>query len=299
MTAMDEVPLPFASRSGHVRSQTTFVAAAILAAHCASKRGEGFRPSDVRFFFLLFTNWIEQDVVQPGQDLDLTQVSRVLARLSGEGSVARVGETRRGAPRGARFALTPEGLFALARTLVDTRPFRPFDEVLFVVYFTASYQRAIVVRIEGDGLAATKRRRVAELLDPRLVIKASRRALARVLADVETRATEGGALSRAAHAARAEGASLDDIAARLERLSPYQMHRVRPFAELLTSLPEDLLAFELAEGIDLRVELIFEPVAERIRRELAILEQLDLRLAERAERAGHAHSPITTHPVRR
>jgi hypothetical protein len=285
---MDEVPLSLARRSGHVRAQTTFVAAAILAAHCASDRAQGFRPSDVRFFFLLFTNWIEHDVLRPGQDLDLTQVSRVLERLAGAGSVARVGARRRGTPRAARFALTRKGLLALVRALVDTRPSRPFEEVLFVVYFTASYRGAILARVEGDAhaLAPSERRRAVGLLDPHRVIEAARRTLILVLADVETRAAEGAVLSGAAHAARAEGALLTEIAGRLERLSPYQMHRVRPFAEMLTSLPEDLLVFEISEGIDLRVKLIFEPLAEQIRRQLAILEQVELRLVERAKRAA-------------
>src|SRR5262245_11358003 len=125
---MNEVTLSLASRSGHVRSQETLVEAAIVAAHCASGRAEGFRPSDVRFFFLLFTNWIEHDVLRPGQDLDLTQVSRVLEKLLGAGSVARITVRRRGAPRTARFALTRKGLLALVQALVDTRPWRPFEE---------------------------------------------------------------------------------------------------------------------------------------------------------------------------
>jgi hypothetical protein len=286
---MNKVTLSLASRSGHVRSQATFVEAAIVAAHCASGRAGGFRPSDVRFFFLLFTNWIEHDVLRPGQDLDLTQVSRVLERLAGSGSVARVMERRRGTPRAARFALTRKGLLTLVRALVDTHPGRPFEEVLFVVYVTASYRSTIVARVDGDAhaLAPSERRRAAELLDPHRVIEAARRTLALVLADVETRAAEGYALGRAAHAARGEGASLDEIAARLERLSPYQMHRVRPFAEMLMSLPEDLLRFEVSEGIELRVKLIFEPLAEQIRRQLAILDQLELRLAERARRSSN------------
>ncbi|WP_395839149.1 hypothetical protein [Cystobacter fuscus] len=70
-----------ADRLGHVTAQATFVQAALLAAHGAGARSGGFRASDVRFFFLLFTNWAEHDVTRPSQDIDLTQVRRTLERL--------------------------------------------------------------------------------------------------------------------------------------------------------------------------------------------------------------------------
>jgi len=51
-----------------------------LAAH-ATAREAGFRPSDARFFGYLFANWLERDVLYPGEVLDLTQVRRLLLRL--------------------------------------------------------------------------------------------------------------------------------------------------------------------------------------------------------------------------
>jgi hypothetical protein len=57
---------------------------------------------------------------------------------------------------------------------------------------------------------------------------------------------------------------------------------VRPFADFITSLPEDLFRFELSEGIDLRRRLLFEPLAEEIRAQAAILDGLDVKLAARS-----------------
>jgi hypothetical protein len=64
-------------RFGVVRVNTTVLSAALLAAH-ATAPAAGFRASDVRFFFFLFGNWLERDVLYPGEDLDLTQVRRLM-----------------------------------------------------------------------------------------------------------------------------------------------------------------------------------------------------------------------------
>jgi hypothetical protein len=237
----------------------------------------------VRFFFLLFTNWLEHDVLRPEQDIDLTQVTRVLSRLEDAGAAAR-SPRKRGEARGHRYALTQEGLLGLVEALVNTRAQRPFDEVLFVICFAASYRPAIVSRVKGDAhpLTPNDRRRVGDLLDPRRVLRAAQRALREVLADVELRAKQASELDREARAALAAHTPPAEIAARLEKLSPYQLHRVRPFADFITSLPEDLFRFELSEGIDLRRRLLFEPLAEQIRAQAAILDGLDLKLAARS-----------------
>ncbi len=60
-TAVTGVDVPDLS-FGLVRSQQTLIVAAIVAAHGASN---GFRLTDVRFFFFLFSNWMERDILQP------------------------------------------------------------------------------------------------------------------------------------------------------------------------------------------------------------------------------------------
>jgi hypothetical protein len=75
-----------ATRFAKVRAQSTLLTAAILAAHGAAEGNAGFRPTDVRFFFLLFANWVERDLETPGHDLDLTQVRRALDQLVAGGA---------------------------------------------------------------------------------------------------------------------------------------------------------------------------------------------------------------------
>ncbi len=266
-----------AERFGQVHAQALFVQAAIVAAHGASGTS-GFRATDVRFFFLLFTNWLEHDVLHPGQDLDLTQVRRALLRLGREGLVIPVASPKdsptKDSPRGARFALSSAGLVALVESLVDPRPRRPFEEVLFLVCFAASYRPAVLARL---GSADADTRRVVGLLDPLRLLRSARSALRTLLADLDERVRSGHDLVAEAREATSEGAGPSEIARRLERRSAYQLHRVRPFTELVASLPEDLQRFELGEGIGLRVDLLFAPLAAQARAQIAALDDLEAR----------------------
>ena len=63
--------LELAGGFGRPSPRAPLVYAALIAAHGVAGREGSFRASDVRFFYLLFSNWIELDVLQPGQDLDL------------------------------------------------------------------------------------------------------------------------------------------------------------------------------------------------------------------------------------
>jgi hypothetical protein len=273
--------LPLADRLGHVTSQATFLQAALLAAHGAGARVGGFRASDVRFFFLLFTNWVEHDVTRPSQDIDLTQVRRALERLCRSGGAERVDESlRRKAPRGRRYVLTEAGLVSLAEALAGLDR-APFDEALFVACFAASYRKPILARVQGRGpaLSATARRRVAQVLDPVRILRAARRGTAAVLADLEERVRSSLALEEAARGALGQGASEEQVVRSWESLGSYQLHRVRPLAEVLLALPEDLRRFELAEGMGVRARLLFAPLAERARAELVLLERLEQHLS--------------------
>ena len=173
--------MPLAARYGQVRAQATFIEAAVVAAHGATARLGGFRASDVRFFFLLFTNWIEHDVLRPEQDLDLTQVRRVLGRLAEQGWPERASAARRrggGRPRrrrapprrerapksrrrparpppGERHVLTAAGLLGLVESIIEPRGRRPLEESLFVACFAAIYRQAI---LEPGGRGAREAR---------------------------------------------------------------------------------------------------------------------------------------------
>jgi hypothetical protein len=300
--------MSLAARYGQVRAQATFIEAAVVAAHGAFTQLGGFRASDVRFFFLLFTNWIEHDVLRPDQDLDLTQVRRVLARLDEQGWLERSGTTppgkledggelpaadgeatappkprarrsssgpssRRKAAPGERHKLTPNGLLGLMSSIVEPRGRRPFEESLFVACFVHTYRQPLLDRI-GDHDAGDSRKRMSELLDPRRVLIEAQRTHRDLLADLEARVTAGKRIVGEAGAARAQGLGDADIVRKLEQLGPYQLQRVRTVSELMQAMPMDIVRAELEQGITARTELLFEPLAERTRTELATLERL-------------------------
>lgn len=265
-------PTPVA-RFGWVHERRVFVYAAVLAADAAQVGGQGFGAADVRFFFLLFTNWVEHDVLHPEHDLELTQVRRVLERLVGDGWAAR---TRRGA-RGKRFLLRGAGVVGLAAVLGDTLDAgRPFEEALFVVGFASSYGTAIRARIRALGEGRRGPKEVSRLLDPHALVARARRRTRAVLADLDERITSGKELAAEAARATDEGDALRRLGAR----GSYQLERVRPLADLFRALPADVRRFELEAGIALRVRLLFEPLAARARTELAQLEAVDAALRE-------------------
>jgi hypothetical protein len=280
MQGMDEVTVSsdggLAERFGHLSAHGTMVRAALVAAHGAHP-ADGFRATDVRFFFQLFDNWMESDVLRPGRDLELTQVRRALERLRAQGWAEGTSGDRR---KGSRHRLTDRGLLGLVEALTDRGASRPFEEIVFVVCFAASYRDAIVSRVGGARLAPAARRRVAALLDSRRMLEDAKRTLRKALVDLESRIEEGTSLEDEARRGRSAGLTDGEIVRRLEALSPYQMHATRTLSSLLLSLPDDLRKFEIDGGIGLRVRLLFRPLADSVRAELSILDALSERVKD-------------------
>lgn len=256
-----------AERAGAVTAHRTPLLAALLAADAAAP--DGFRVADVRFYFLLFTNWMEDDVLRPGVDLDLTQVRRVLARLVGQGlATAEPG-------RRPRHRLAPEGVLRLVDALVDPRAPRSFEEAVFLVTAAALYRDAIAARVKGAPRAPE--RRVRERLDPRRLVQAERRRLEGALHDLDDRARHGLAVEALAR----DRPELDaaGLAAEVERAGGYQLQAMRPLSELVGALPPAMARFEVSAGIGLRARLLFTPLAEQLRARIAILDRLAEALA--------------------
>lgn len=258
-------------RYGWLNERLVFIHAALLAADAAkaSSREPGFTASDARFFFLLFTNWSEQDVMAPGQDIELTQMRRVLERFVAARWVAAArkravpAKTAKTAKRGGRFALTEAGRRGLAESVSDAlEQHRPFEEALFVVCFAASYGAAIRTRMG----------RASSALDPHHLVARARRDRKALLEDLEERIRSGRSLAKAV--ARADR----DALRTLDPKESYQLHRVRALPDILDSLPEDVRHFEVTRGISVRIDLLFEPLAARTRAELTALDKLEAKL---------------------
>lgn len=264
-----------AARFAHVHAQSTFVAAALLAAH--GVHDGRFRPSDVRFFFYLFTNWLEHDLLRPGQDLDLTQVRRTLERLRD----ARWLDAAE-APEERRFRLTPEGVVGLTETLTDPRARGAFEERVFVISFGASYRAMLAARLRDSPGGEAHAAQVEAALDPLRLLTASRSALATVERDLDARIAAGHAMQSAARDALAQGKTTAETVAHLDATDPYQLQHVRPMRELYAAFPEDLARFELERGIGLRADLLFAPLAAQLRAQRAILDALEATLRRAA-----------------
>jgi hypothetical protein len=281
--------MPRTSRSGLT---DTLLAASLLTADLTAvvdrERADvrGFMLRDVRFFFLLFRNWLELDLREPDTDIDLTQVRRACEQLAKRRRIVEVPPRRRPGGRRprTRYVLTLAGVLALVDELIAWSPDRTFEGGLFVVLFAASYRALVIRRAEQAG-APVARRHVAKVLDPRAVIATLRHALAKQRADLENRIAGGDELYAAAAAARAASATDAEIARLLERLSPYQLQPMRPLGELLLSLPVDVRRYEMTTGITARRDLIFAPLLRQTRMQLQLLTALEpVAIAIAAER---------------
>lgn len=255
-----------ASRTGEVTTHVTVVTSAVLAADAAGT--DGFRASDVRFYFLLFTNWMEDDLLRPGLDIDLTQVRRVLLRLLADGRAT----TSLG--RRPRFRLTPEGVLALVDTLADPRAVRTFEETVFLMCAAACYRDAIAARARGGARGGD--RIVLSRLDPQRILVRERRRLAGALVDLEERIEAGLDMERIARATTLSPPALAELLER--KKGAYQLHPMRSFSELVATLPEELARFELGPGMGVRARTLFTPLAEQLRARIAILDRLETQL---------------------
>lgn len=232
---------------------------------------------DVRFYFLLFRNWLELDIREPGSDIDLTQIRRACDRMHRAGWLERIAPLRtRTSPRRrprARHVLTDAGVVGLVDALVLGTPDRPFEEGLFVILFATSYGGPLVRRVEPP-----RRKHLTKALDPHRIIANLRHGLARQRSDLEARIDGGNRLVAASALARKQGAADAEIARHLEKLDPYQLQHVRPLGELLLSFPRDVRRYEMNEGITARNKLIFEPLLQQARAQQQILDKIELSL---------------------
>jgi hypothetical protein len=259
-------------RFGILRTHGTLVAAAVIAAHGASARSEGFRATDVRFFFYLFSNWLEHDLLHATEPLELTQVRRLMARLAARGWVRVLPSGARHERRsGLRHALTPEGLAGLVDALTSELDRRTFEEALFVVCFARSYRDAIALRA-----SPARRRHVAARLSPERLLRAAEQRVERVIADLDERVRSSAVVHDEATHLRRAGVTDTEIAAMLDRRDTYQLQHVRSFGEVMGALPSDILHFELGEGLAARSRFLFEPMAAHARAQGAILHRLRL-----------------------
>lgn len=240
--------------------------AALLAADATTSP---FRPQDVRFYFLLFTNWMGDDRLQPGSDLDATQTRRALEAL------ARAGAATTEGGRPPRWQLTPSGVGELVERITDPRRPKRLEEVVLLATVAGAYGALIARRARAGGGADERRARAR--LDPAAIVRAEVRRLTDALDDMERRREAGPRLAEAGRAALARGLSPTDAATAVARGGlPYQLHPMRPLPELVATLPAALQVYELTEGPAWRAQAMFAPLAEELRARIRILEGLPL-----------------------
>jgi hypothetical protein len=111
------------------------------------------------------------------------------------------------------------------------------------------------------------------------LLRMAERRTERMIADLDQRVRSSETMQREARTLRRAGADDGSIAARLDGQDAYQLQHVRGFAEVMRALPPDLLRFEVEEGVGLRSEILFAPMAALARAQRGILAVLREELA--------------------
>lgn len=246
------------------------IAGACLSAHVIAK-GKGFRPSDMRFYLELFSNWLEFSFGGGVVSVENTQVGRYLNKLISEGYARR--QSCKGK---VSYVLTRTGLLEMVSHVILPEEIQSFEMFCFQVYFAGSYGRIAKNEIarQGKQFPLALRIEVDELLDIDRLFERRRLFLEKELRKLEARARESLDSARLAQESFAEGKNVGQVLDEVKYRHPYHLSSQKSLAELILELPEEIQAWELGDGSRGRANFIWQPVVRAFKDELVNLSNM-------------------------
>ena len=234
--------------------QEALVAAAVIAAE-ASFPQEGFRQRDVRFYFELFSNWLEATTGEWTLSLHNAQIQRYLEQLVRAGAAKR---PRRTPPR---YRLTADGLLELLETLTRRQNLQRLDQFFLVFHILQAYGSRLRALTQKSGPLPSRALslRVDELIDPRAFAARELTLVERELGRLALRIDESLKTGELTRRLLGSGQSLEEVVTAVEREFPYELNSRKPLNELLRQLPPAFRVHELAEAPVLRAEGLWRP----------------------------------------
>jgi hypothetical protein len=232
-----------------------FVATATLGAHANSSQA-GFRQRDVKFLIDLFSNWVESSLHENTLSMQNTQILRFLSGLVEEGFARKL--SRKTHPA---YRLTRVGLIELVSRIVN-RPYHTSrEQFFFLVYFIKNYKPRIeeMVKAEGKQFPYPLKLELQGLLDARKLVERELEFSGRELKKLENRINDAVKTSELTKQMLREGAAIEEIVKRAEKLFPYELNSQKPLTELIAGIPSEMRQWELESGNLLRTEDIWRP----------------------------------------
>lgn len=247
---------------------------AILGSH-SNFAERGFRQKDVRFLFELFANWLDARVKPESIRLHNTQVQRTLEDLVARGWARRESVTA-GKAREKRYLLTRLGILEFMQSLAEPETTRDFVPFLFVYYFLRTYGSRLsdLVRAKGSGFSKPLQVEINLLLDHERLRTERVRRLDFEIERLKSRMQETEDTARTARKLSREAADLGDIVRRIARDFPYELQAQKPMTDLMQEIPPELRLWELTEGNESRVRIIWKGLLHDLEAERRLLKDL-------------------------
>lgn len=259
-----------------------FVAAATIAAH-ANAREDGFRQKDVRFLIELSSNWLGSTFEGEMLAVSNTQVQRYLEHLVVEGFARRV--TRKGHPC---YRLTRVGLIELTNRLIPRTVYVQPEHFFFLYYFLENYRPRVekLIAREGKQFPYAMALEVEGLFDSKNLLEQQIQFVEIELKKLAVRiqdAIDGG---KQAAEMLAQGVPVQKVAKEIEKHYPYKLNSQKPLSELISEVPDEIAAWELAIGSERRALQIWAPTKTMLECYLDCLRKLLAEKTREETRSG-------------
>ena len=235
-----------------------FLIPAALAAHTQSELS-GFRQRDVRFFSELFSNWVQFGGLGAIYSIHNTQVLRFLRSLCEDHNAKMV--SRGKVPK---YRLTRSGVFNLISFMVNRSYLNNKAECLLSCYFLKSYAEQLKVQVATSAQDFSKAHRIEieALLDLSKFVERQISLIDNEVVRLTERIKAAKEIDLDYQGLKERGLSLEGIAKQIGVKHPYELNSMKNFSELLQSLSNDVLEWEVSKGFALRSILVFSPLKD-------------------------------------
>ena len=251
-----------------------FLYTSILAAHSSSSE-QGFRQKDVKYFLEVFTNWIESLLPGPSINIQNTQISRFLEKLT-EQEILRK-ENSSGVPI---YHLTRIGLHEIVSSLVST-DIRPvaggLGTFLFLYHFVHVYSHKLesMLTSEMGKVSPTFQIELKHLLNSKTMLERQKEHVVKEIEKLEWRINEARKASKYASNLISQKVPLAEVVEKVQELYPYELNNQKTMVDLYEGIPDDLKKFELEVAPVKRANSIWVPLCNLYKSYLSELEKLN------------------------
>jgi hypothetical protein len=220
----------------------------------SSQSFSGFRQKEIRFFGELFSNWIQVGGIGAVYNIHNTQILRFITSLLKNGYARAVHQKK---PQ--HYLLTRIGLYEIVNNLVNRSYLSDRFQCILVWYILKSYTPHIqdVIRKAGSGFSKAHVIEMEQLLDRKVFLERQIRYASLEVARLEERIKSAKDIVKEVSNLQNTGNGLQKWIEVVAKNHPYELNPQKPFRTLLSTLPEEIITWELTSGSALRGEIIF------------------------------------------